>query len=525
MFRLADGKNVLFTFVLVSSLFLLWGFCNGMIDVMDKHFQDFLHLSKAQSANVQFAHYLGYFLMALPAGWLARRLGYKGGIIVGLMMVALGSLWFIPATKISAFWAFLLGVCVISMGLTFLETIANPYTTVLGAPQFAAVRINLAQSANGVGWILGPIIGGLFFYADPGIHQAHKDSGAHRASIENCQPCQQKKAELTKDLAHQKEKLHRLHLKADPNAGPLESCAACSAKADSWLKHELSKIDDKCHVCITSAHNTVWIPYAVIAAVVIVLSFVFFKAEIPDITNEDDYHLDDSVPVAHKSIWAHGHFTGAVISQFVYVAAQAGIFSFFINYIVEDMPALTATMKNSWSFLIGGDSGSEFRDGAWYATEQGATKLLSYFGFSLFLLGRFTGAGLLNKLAAHKTLGLYALANVVLMGVIVAKIPWVSVIALFLSFFFMSIMFPTIFALGIHGLGNKSKVASSFIVMAIMGGALLPKVMGAIGDKEGMSAGFIVPAVCFGIIALYGFSWCKLSGSEGLVGVKTGSGH
>jgi FHS family L-fucose permease-like MFS transporter len=156
---------------------------------------------------------------------------------------------------------------------------------------------------------------------------------------------------------------------------------------------------------------------------------------------------------------------------------------------------------------------------------MGATKLLAYFGFSLFLLGRFTGAGLLNRLAAHKALGLYALANVILMFVIVAKLGWLSVVALFLSFFFMSIMFPTIFALGIHGLGKKSKVASSFIVMAIMGGALLPKVMGAIGDKEGMSAGFIVPAVCFVIIALYGFSWCKLSGSQGLVGVKPGSGH
>src|SRR5512141_50281 len=96
-----DGRNVLFTFILVSSLFLLWGFCNGLIDVMDKHFQDELGLSKAQSAWVQFAHYLGYFLMAIPAGWLATRLGYKGGIILGLLIVAAGGFWFIPATEIS----------------------------------------------------------------------------------------------------------------------------------------------------------------------------------------------------------------------------------------------------------------------------------------------------------------------------------------------------------------------------------------------------------------------------------------
>src|ERR1035441_3529750 len=122
MFQLPDGKNMLFTFCLVSSLFLLWGVCNGMIDVMDKHFQNELNLTKAQSANVQFAHYLGYFLMALPAGWLARRWGWKGGIIAGLLLVAVGGFWFLPATSIQAaahagnvsanmaFGAYLLGV-------------------------------------------------------------------------------------------------------------------------------------------------------------------------------------------------------------------------------------------------------------------------------------------------------------------------------------------------------------------------------------------------------------------------------
>ena len=145
LFVTEDGQNLAFTFILVSSLFLLWGFCNGMIDVMDKHFQEELGLTKSQSAWVQFAHYLGYFLMSMPAGWLATKLGYKGGIITGLLIVAAGGFWFIPATHINAmvhegtvsattaFVAFLAGVCLIATGLTFLETIANPYTTVLGA--------------------------------------------------------------------------------------------------------------------------------------------------------------------------------------------------------------------------------------------------------------------------------------------------------------------------------------------------------------------------------------------------------
>src|SRR5215471_3928997 len=101
LFITPDGKNVVFTFILVSSLFLLWGFCNGMIDVMDKHFQNELHLTLAQSANVQWAHYVGYFLMALPAGWLAIKLGYQGGIIAGLRMLAARGLCFIPAPRIA----------------------------------------------------------------------------------------------------------------------------------------------------------------------------------------------------------------------------------------------------------------------------------------------------------------------------------------------------------------------------------------------------------------------------------------
>src|SRR5947209_20457128 len=138
LFVTEDGRNLRFTFILVSSLFFLWAVCNGMIDVMDKHFQEELGLSKSQSAWVQFAHYLGYFLMSLPAGILASKLGYKGGIIAGLLIVAAGGFWFIPATSINAmvhegrvssttaFVAFLAGVCIIATGLTFLETIANP---------------------------------------------------------------------------------------------------------------------------------------------------------------------------------------------------------------------------------------------------------------------------------------------------------------------------------------------------------------------------------------------------------------
>ena len=177
LFRTADGINYAVPFILVTSLFLLWGFCNGMIDILNKHFQDSLHINKEQSGLVQFANYLAYFLMAIPAGLIARKFGYKGGILVGLVLIAAGAFWFIPATNIGAYWAFLLGLFVIAAGMTCLETIANPYTTVLGPPESGATRINIAQTLNGVGWILGPIVGGHFVFS--GGEGANANAGLH----------------------------------------------------------------------------------------------------------------------------------------------------------------------------------------------------------------------------------------------------------------------------------------------------------------------------------------------------------
>ena len=148
LFRTADGKSLVFTFVLITSLFLLWGFCNGMVDILNKHFQDTLRITKEQSGLVQAANYLAYFLMAIPAGLIAKRFGYKGGILVGLTLIAAGAFWFIPAVNIGAYWAFLLGLFVIAAGMTCLETIANPYATVLGPPESGPIRINIAQAVT-----------------------------------------------------------------------------------------------------------------------------------------------------------------------------------------------------------------------------------------------------------------------------------------------------------------------------------------------------------------------------------------
>ncbi len=654
MFVLSDGRNVFFTFCLVSSLFLLWGFCNGMIDVMDKHFQEELHLSLSQSAWVQFAHWMGYFLMSIPAGWLATRLGYKGGIIAGLLLVSVGGFWFIPASKIAAFWAFLLGVCVVASGLTFLETVANPYTTVLGPPRYAAARINTAQSCNGVGWIFGPIAGSMFFY---GTDAAGRSTGSQTlwipyagvaigvlilATIFFFAPVPDVKAE---DDYHLDEK----------DNGPGKVSAPAIREVNRWLSYALllgnvaaligvflfifwltfdglqlgpslvglaSSIPNPLGV-VVSAQNSVLIVLVAAACLVLVAAGIWLIGVTKRLT--------------HQSVWSHEHFSGATLAQFLYVAAQCGIFSFLINYMTSEPPSLPSSwLKESTSkwievrtafagsdfkdvsalaarltakadpvstFLAGNLSDATlqtlarykeggasttaarvavmqdlnslilktniyaperfngvalqeqtkrllapdapprslprlnrllladaypqelaFQDGVFGVTNKFAATLASV-GFAFFLLGRVSGAAMLRKFSAHKMLGLYSVINAVLCFLIFLKLGWLSVVCVFLCYFFMSITFPTIFALGIFGLGARAKAASAYIVMGIVGGALLPKLMGAVADHYNMSRGFIVPLVCFIFIALYGYGWPKLSRVEALHGVGASGGH
>jgi FHS family L-fucose permease-like MFS transporter len=453
LFRTQDGKNYLFPFLLVTSLFFIWAICNGMIDTMDKHFQEELSLNKSQSAWVQFAHYLGYFLMSLPAGWLAKKMGYKGGIIAGLLVVAAGGFWFIPATHINAsahaglvsmttaFVGYLVGVCVIATGLTFLETIANPYATVLGPKEYGAARINWAQSANGAGWVVGPQIGAVFFYSKDALGRS-------------------------------------------------------------------------------TGSQTLYIPYVTIAIICVVLAVIFFFSYIPDVKNEDDFHVDDTAPGVSHSIWRHRHFVLAIAAQFFYVAAQAGIFSFFINYMTSEVPPIPAGLKS----LMPDSWFETSARGALALSDQGAASLSSL-AFLFFLAGRITGAMILKKAPAHRVLGYYGLACVAACLLVFLKLGWLSVICVFLSYFFMSIMFPTIFALGLFGLGAKTKTASAFIVMAIMGGAVLPKLMGFVADKFDMSRGFIVPLACFVFVAFYGFNWPRFSRADSLTAVNLSGGH
>jgi len=515
LFRTNDGKNHLVTFILVSSLFLLWGFCNGMIDVMDKHFQQELKLTLAQSAWVQFAHYLGYFLMAMPAGWLASKLGYKGGIITGLLMVAIGGFWFIPATQIATFPAFLLGVCLIASGLTFLETVANPYTTVLGPKEFAATRINLAQSCNGVGWIFGPIAGAAFFY---GKDASGQSTGSETlwipyaaiggfvlilAIVFSLCKLPDIKAE---DAFHLDENTPSADKAPVANRGLAMGLLWLNivvlAVAIGMIFSAIVAIPAVGQALGLTENTALWIASGILLAI----GTALFAAKNRNVTNH--------------SIWSHPHFSGATLTQFFYVAAQCGIFAYFINYMTSQIPAV----PDSWK---GGAFDAWFEvhtNGVFGLSDKGASNLASV-GFVFFLAGRVIGAALLKKIPAHKVLATFATLAGLCSLLVFCKLGWISAIALFLTYFFMSIMFPTIFSLGIFGLGSRAKQASSFIVMAIMGGAIMPKLMGHIADQNGMSAGFIVPMICFVFVAFYGFTWSKLSGSSGVVGLATKGGH
>ena len=404
LFRLPDGRNLFVTFALVTSLFLLWGFCNGMIDILNKHFQNTLHINKFQSGFVQFANYLAYFLMAIPAGLMARKFGYKGGIIIGLVLIAAGAFWFIPATQIGTYWAFLTGLFILAAGMTCLETIANPYTTVLGPAESGATRINIAQTFNGVGWILGPIVGGHFVF-----------SGGDGANA---------------------------------NAG-------------------------------------LYLPYLGVGIVVAVLIVVFAMANVPDLHAEEEVKAEVE-GTGKKPLFKRWHFTLGVLAQFLYVAAQTGIFSFFINYVVENDHTID---------------------------EQRASFMLGAYGFVLFTVGRFCGSALMSRSKPPLLLAAYAVMNVVLTALAMGG-GKMGFYALLGTFFFMSIMYPTIFALGIRGLGEHTKLGSSLIVMSIVGGAIAPPLMGHIADISTMRVGFAVPLVCFVFIALYGLIWQKLESKD-----------
>lgn len=377
-------------FVLVTSLFFLWGLAHSILDVLNKHFQETMEgVGKTESALVQAVMYGGYFVMALPAGQIIKRFGYRAGVITGLLLYGIGALLFIPGGQLLSFPFFLFSLFVIGCGLTCLETSANPYVTVLGNAEGAARRINLSQSFNGLGWIVGPLIGGHFAFA----------VGADKGSIA--------------------------------------------------------------------------IPYAIIGVVVLCVALVFAQVKLPEVQADGVAQTESAH--ATDSLWQHRNFVYGLIALFLYVAAQTGINSFFINYVTEH-----ASVSN-----------------------VNASLLLGFGGMGLFMVGRMGGSWLMLRVRAERVLLYCAVGATLAMAVLLSGAGVAGVAAFMLCYLCESIMFPTIFALALKGVGQHTKRASSFLIMSIVGGAIAPVLMGLIADHASMAMAFIVPLCCFVVIAAY----------------------
>ena len=373
-------------FILVTSLFFLWGFAHAILDVLNKHFQDVLVISRTHSAWVQVMFYLGYFVMAIPAGLFINKYGYRRGVVLGLLLYGLGSLLFIPGEYWMSFNFFLFSLFVIACGLVFLETAANPYMTELGDKETAASRLNLAQSFNGLGCICGPLIGGLLLFSEEG------------------------------------------------------------------------------EVAIS-------LPYTLMGIVVLAVAMVFSKIRLPEIVHEEEGDREGKT----KSLWSHKLFIFGIAALFCYEIAEISINSFFINYVVDD----------GWM------------------NARDASIVLSFGGLGLFMCGRFAGSWNMQRIRAEKVLLFCAVCTVITSLLIVLNVGIVSLVALFLGYAFEAIMFPTIFALSLRGLGKHTKRASSYLMMSPVGGAVGPLMMGYVADQTTMSLSFIVPLLSFIVVMLY----------------------
>lgn len=402
-------RKMLYPFILVTSLFFLWGFVHNLDPILIPHLKKSFSLNTLQSSLVDSAVFIAYFVMALPAGFIMRKYGYKAGIITGLLLFAIGSFLFIPAANTQQYLFFLLALFIIACGLTILETAANPYASLLGDPATATQRLNFAQSFNGLAVTLAPIIGARII--------------------------------LTKGFSDEE----------------------LNAMTETARK-----------LALASEASSVKTPYLVLGSIILVVAILFALIRLPEIHDNDEQTVGKNLFHSLR----HSHLRWAVIAQFFYVGAQVCVFSFFILFAVD-------------------------------AAGIDRVKAADYLGWGCgmaFMIGRFAGTFFMRFLQPARLLTIYALLSTMLSGVAMFAQGMVAVYAVIAIAFFMSIMFPTIFSLGIRELGGDAKFGSSLIVMAIVGGAILPPVMAQISDMTGnIQLGYIVPLFCFAVVGYFGW--------------------
>jgi MFS transporter, FHS family, L-fucose permease len=411
--KVAPNKLAL---VLIISLFFLWALTSNLLPSLIPHLKKACQLDDFQSAFIDSAYWIAYFVVAIPAAMVMKRYSYKTGIIAGLLIAAIGALCFYPAAESRQFGLFLGALFLIAAGMTFLETAANPYISVLGDEKTSTQRLNFAQAFNGLGAFLS-----AFFLS--------------KIVLSGTEYTQQQMDEL-----------------------------AAKGTLQQYLASEADRVK---------------IPYIAIAVILLVVAIAIYLTKLPAVKEEKEtsFKLDFSV-------FRIPHFRDGVIAQFFYVGAQVCISSFFIRY-------------------------------SRFSADMAETEATSYLGYLLlfFMIGRYAGTFLMQKISPQRLLAVYSLINILLLSYIVFVGGKGGVYALLGVEFFMSIMFPTIFALGIKNLGSQTKIASSFMVMSIVGGALIPLALGYISNKVNIQAAYSVPLVCFMVILYYGWKGYKVDTS------------
>jgi FHS family L-fucose permease-like MFS transporter len=404
------GPNYVLPFILITSLFFLWGMAHNLDSILIPHLKKACQLNNRQSTLIDTSVFLAYFLMAIPAGMIIKKVGYKNSIIIGLLVFAAGAFLFVPAADTRTYELFLLALFIIGCGLTILETSANPYAAILGPPEASSKRLNLAASFNGLAAMVAPIIGSLFIL-----------------SGKNYTPEQ---------------------MEAMPDAERL-----------SYLAGEAASVK---------------MPYIVLGTILVLVAILFYFMHLPSMKPE---HTEVEVKPGFFSVLKHRHLSWAVVAQFFYVGAQVCVTSFFIR-----MAEQGANMD-----------------------EKTAAYYLGLYGV-LFMSGRFIGTFFLKYVKDYVLLSIYAVFSAILCAVAIYGSGILVIYALGGIGFFMSIMFPTIFSLGLVGLKNNTETGSSWLVMSIVGGAILPYGMGTLIDMnhDDIQSGYLIPLVCFLFILYFG---------------------
>ncbi|MEP6747546.1 MAG: L-fucose:H+ symporter permease [Bacteroidota bacterium] len=405
--------SFLFPFIMVTSLFFFWGFIHNVDGILIAHLRRGFNLNTVKASLVDSAVYLGYFLMAIPAGIIMKKYGYKTGILIGLALFAGGCFLFIPAANTMQYAFFLAALFILACGLAILETAANPYATILGKPETATQRLNFAQSFNGLAAFLAPLIGAKLILSEKPV-----DNAALAAMTEQVR--------------------------------------------NAYLHQETS---------------TVKLPYLILGIALVLVFLVFFFTKLPDIKDEEQ---KEKKSIFHA--FRHRHLTWAVVAEFCYVGAQVCIFNFLILFAANVA----------------------------HITDQQAAIYAMFTGLA-FMIGRFAGTFFMRYVQPSKLLSLYAIVSILLCMVIIWGSGLTTLYATVAIAFFMSIMFPTIFALGIHDIGDDTKSGSTLLIMSIVGGAILPRILALISGAEATNfqRGYIIPLICFAVILYFGLKGYK----------------